>query len=155
MFRDLETHCLSVVYTNRSQTLHCASKGSAVKYLIRGQKCLSDKCMNVLVECSIILTTVLPHGYSLSSVFFFFSGLPYQGHPFWCVPLHVQEATPNQSNRDWWIWNWWQIFMSTGTYSGDEGNRKMRIERKKSWRERDSEVETASRRERRGVRMHW
>lgn len=47
--------------------------------------------------------------------------------------------------------------MSAGTYPGDEGNREMRHKRKKSWRERerDSEVETASRRERRGVRMHW
>lgn len=146
------------MYTDRSQTLHCASTGTAVKYLIRGQKCLSDKCMNMLVECSIILTTVLPHGHSLSGFFFFFRGCSVKDIHF--DVLHFMFKRQHQINpfatdefgidgKSLWAQALTRVMRATEKWD-IRGRRAGERER-----ERDSEVETASRRERRGVRMHW
>lgn len=84
----------------------------------------------------------LPCGHSISH-------LLYQGHLFWNVlhftvikqrhvpPCliaphrhHLKKKEEEESNQDWWIWNWWQFFMSAGSYLGDKGHWEMRNERR-------------------------
>lgn len=117
------------------------------------RKCLSVKCSNMLVSSwklwhlfNLIFTS-WPHSIPLLSQRIAAS----RTLVLKCVPLRslrgntksnraasLSSSTPSpkKSNQDWWIWNWWQIFMSAGTYSGHEGHWKMSNGRKRRWRER-------------------
>lgn len=107
---------------------------------------------------ALLINPFLPCGHSLShffsqnccikdisfemcSHFAVWEETPNQTVHFLPPPPTPTNPTPKKSNRGWWIWNWWQIFMRAGTNSGDESH----CEKKKEKWERGEVVREIAR----------